>query len=114
MQPPGAPSQIVGDGVPPDGILEELDGSPIGSASAGPPPAVPAIPWRRGFVAATALTVRRPRLWVFGLVAFLARGGLAALTLPIVVVPTFVGLANFVGPASVSAEGPGPRLVALV
>ncbi|HYN47260.1 MAG TPA: hypothetical protein VER83_00250, partial [Candidatus Nanopelagicales bacterium] len=46
--------------------------------------------------------------------AFLARGGLAALTLPIVVVPTFVGLANFVGPASVSAEGPGPRLVALV
>jgi hypothetical protein len=39
---------------------------------------------------------------------------LVVLVLPIVVVPTFVGLANFVGPASVSAEGPGPRLVALV
>ncbi len=76
--------------------------------------AVPALPWRRGFVAATALTVKRPRLWVFALVAFLARGGLAALAFPIVVVPTFVGLANFVGPASVSAEGPGPRLVALM
>jgi hypothetical protein len=31
-----------------------------------------------------------------------------------VVVPTFIGLANFVGPASVSAGGPGPRLIALI
>ncbi|MFH0750982.1 MAG: hypothetical protein V2B17_04030 [Chloroflexota bacterium] len=102
------------DWVPPGGILEELDGSPIRPPSAVPPSADPPIPWRHGFVAAAALTVRRPRLWVFALVAFLARGGLAALALPIVVLPTFVGLANFVGPASVSAEGPGPRLMALV
>jgi len=105
--------------VPPDGLLEELDGSLIGPPWALSPPAVvspaaPAISWRRGVVAATALTIARPRLWVFALVAFLARGGLAALVVPIVVLPTFVGLANFVGPASVSAEGPGPRLVALV
>lgn len=126
--PGGSPSMSAtasaDDRVPADGILEELDGSPIGQLPAGPmlagpppagsPPAVPAISWRRGCAAATALTVRQPRLWVFALVAFLARGGLAALALPIVVVPTFVGLANFVGPASVSAEGPGPRLVALV
>jgi hypothetical protein len=60
------------------------------------------------------MTVRRPSLWVYALVAFLARGGLLVLVLPIVVVPTFIGLANFVGPASVSAGGPGPRLVALI
>jgi hypothetical protein len=47
-------------------------------------------------------------------VAFLARGGLAVLAFPIVVLPTFVGLANLVGPASVSAAGPGPRLVAII
>ena len=60
------------------------------------------------------MTVRRPSLWVYALVAFLARGGIVLLVLPIVVAPTFVGLANFVGPASVSAGGPGPRLVALI
>lgn len=97
-----------------DGVLEELDGSPIGPPPVAALAAMPAVPWRRGFAAATAMTVRRPRLWVFALVAFLARGGLVALVLPIVFVPTFVGLSNFVGPASVSAEGPGPRLVALM
>jgi len=101
-------------GVPADGILEELDGRPIGPPSAPGPPAAPDVPWRRGAAAATAMTVRRPSLWVFALVAFLARGGVVVLVLPIVVVPTFVGLANFVGPASVSAGGPGPRLVALL
>ena len=60
------------------------------------------------------MTVRRPRLWVYALVAFLARGGIVVLALPIVVAPTFIGLANFVGPASVSAGGPGPRLIALI
>jgi hypothetical protein len=112
----GAPSAgAPADGrVPADGILEELDGSPIGLPPIPSGPAAPAITWRRGFAAAAALTARRPRLWVFALVPFLARGGLAVLTCQIVVVPTFVGLANFVGPTSVSAEGPGPRLVALV
>jgi hypothetical protein len=106
--------------VPAGGILEELDGSPIGRTPASsprpasPPPDAPGVSWRWGFAAATTLTFRRPPLWVFALLAFLARGGLAVLALPIVVAPTFVGLANFVGPASVSAEGPGPRLVALV
>ena len=101
-------------GVPADGVLEEVDGSPIGPRPVALSPAVPAVPWRRGFAAATAMTVRRPRLWVFALLAFLARGGLVVLVLPMVVVPTFVGLANFVGPTSVTAGGPTPRLVALV
>ena len=108
---PGVPAV---PSLPADGILEELDGRPIGPSSTASPPAAPALPWRRGAVAATAMTIRRPGLWVFALVAFLARGGLAILLLPIVVVPTFIGLANFVGPASVTAGGAGPRLVALV
>jgi alpha-D-ribose 1-methylphosphonate 5-triphosphate synthase subunit PhnG len=60
------------------------------------------------------MTIHRPSLWVFALVAFLARGGIVVLAVPIVVAPTFIGLANFIGPASVSAGGPGPRLVALI
>ncbi len=73
--------------VPPEGLLEELDGSIIGTPGALSPaavgaPAVAAISWRRGALAATALTIARPRLWVLALVAFLARGGLAALALP--------------------------------
>lgn len=105
--------------VPADGVLEELDGRPIGRPSVRGPlsgaalPA-PGVPWRRGVAAATAITVRRPSLWVYALVAFLARGGIVVLVLPIVVAPTFIGLANFVGPASVSAGGPGPRLLALI
>ena len=50
------------------------------SGRPGPPAALAGLPAAsRGggaFAAATALTVRRPRLWVFALLAFLARGGL--------------------------------------
>ncbi len=60
------------------------------------------------------MTARRPRLWIYALVAFLARGGVVVLALPIVVLPTFIGLANVVGPASLTPGGPSPRLVALV
>jgi len=114
---PAVPGPVVA--VPADGVLEELDGRPIGPPSVrGPLPGgalpAPGVPWRRGVAAATAMTVRRPSLWVYALVAFLARGGILVLALPIVVAPTFIGLANFVGPASVSAGGPGPRLIALI
>jgi hypothetical protein len=97
------------DGMRADGVLEELDGSPIR-------PAEPtrAEPWRQGLSASAALTMARPALWVYALVAFLARGGVVVLLLPVVVLPTFLGLSNFVGPTSVSADGPGPRLVAIV
>ncbi|MFH1475403.1 MAG: hypothetical protein ABIG85_06035 [Chloroflexota bacterium] len=111
---PSAARRAADGPVPANGILEELDGSPIGLRSSSPVSAGASIPWWRGWGAATALTVRRSGLWVFALAAFLARGGIAVLVLPVVVVPTFVGLANYVGPASVSAEGPGPQLVALV
>lgn len=95
---------------PPVGVLEELDGGQI-----GPPPAPPrAMSWPGAMVAATRLAAGRPRLWAFALLAFLARGGVVALVIPMLVLPSFVGLSNTVGPTSVTAAGPTPRLVALV
>jgi hypothetical protein len=94
---------------PPAGGLEELDGGPI----------LPRrgqhrrVTWPRAMVAATAAT-SRPRLWVFALLAFLARGGLVVLAVPMLVLPTFVGLSNIVGPTSVTAAGPTPRFIAMV
>ena len=64
--------------------------------------------------AATVVAASRPRLWAFGLLAFLARGGLVILIVPMLVLPTFVGISNIVGPTSVTAAGPTPRLVALI
>ncbi len=75
---------------------------------------VPARPWRVGAVVAFRITAQRPRLWPYALLAFLARGGLAVLLLPIVVLPTFVGIANAIGPASVTPGGFAPRLVGTI
>jgi hypothetical protein len=95
---------------PPVGVLEELDGGQI-----RPRPAPPhTMAWPRAMAGATRLAAGRPRLWAFALLAFLARGGLVALVLPMLVLPSFVGLSNTVGPTSVTAAGPTPRLVALV
>jgi hypothetical protein len=93
------------------GALEELDGTPI-RPSAGR--TTMAVPWHRAAAAAAAVVAARPRLWLYALIAFLARGGLIVLALPIVVLPTFIGIANALGPASVSAGGPSPRLVAVI
>ena len=94
----------------PAGVLEELDGGPI-----RPRPVPPrAVAWPRALAAASAVAASRPRLWVFALLAFLARGGLVALVIPMLVLPTFVGLSNTVGPTSVTAAGPTPRLIAMV
>ena len=94
---------------PPVGVLEELDGGSIrprsASSSAG---------WARAMAGASMVALSRPRLWVFALLAFLARGGLVALVVPMLVLPTFVGISNTVGPTSVTAAGPTPRLVAMV
>ncbi len=102
--------------VPDEGVLEEIDGTPIGppepaTSSRGPGSAAT---WWRAAVLAASLTARRPALWPFALVAFLARGGILVLAFPIVVLPTLIGISNLVGPASVTAGGPAPRLVALV
>jgi hypothetical protein len=109
---PRVPAPAAPGGMPPDGVLEELDGTPVGASATRP--STPAVPWHRGVATGAAVTAARPRLWVFALVAFLARGGVLVLVLPIVILPTFIGIANAIGPAFVSADGPTARVVALV
>ncbi len=112
MTEPDVSAPPAPDGIPPGGALEELDGTPVGRSAAGAPARF--VPWRRGAVAAAAVSAARPRLWMYALVAFLARGGVILLVLPIVVLPTFIGAANAIGPAFVSAEGPSARVIALI
>lgn len=63
---------------------------------------------------AAADIVDAPRLWAIGLVGFLASGGILLFTLPIVVLPSVVGLSTFIGPNAMSAAGPTPRFVQLI
>ncbi|MEA2535875.1 MAG: hypothetical protein QOF11_109 [Chloroflexota bacterium] len=55
-----------------------------------------------------------PRLWAIGLAGFLARGGIVLFGLPILVLPSIVGLTTFIGPGSVTAAGLDPSFVALI
>ncbi len=55
-----------------------------------------------------------PRLWAIGLAGFLASGGIVLFALPIVVLPSVVGMSTFIGPNAVTAAGPSPRFVELV
>ena len=55
-----------------------------------------------------------PRLWTIALAGFLAGGGIVILALPIVVLPSVVGVSTFIGPNAVTAAGPSPRFVGLV
>ena len=63
---------------------------------------------------AARIVLPAPRLWALGLAGFLARGGIVLFALPIVVLPSVVGLTTFIGPNSVSAAGLTARFVALV
>ena len=70
-------------------------------------------------LARAAIATRdRPSLWIVALCGFLARGGIALLALPIVPLPSTVGLATLVGPTSVTAAGLTPdsvvRLVVII
>jgi hypothetical protein len=59
-------------------------------------------------------TLGSPRWWAVGLAGFLARGGILVFTIPVVVLPSVVGLTTFIGPNSVTAAGLAPRFVALL
>jgi hypothetical protein len=63
---------------------------------------------------ATRFAIESPRGWPIGLAGFLARGGIVPFVLPIVVLPSVVGLTTFVGPTSISAAGLAPRFVQLI
>jgi hypothetical protein len=100
---------VRGDVAPPSaGSLEELDGTPIGPAV--PPRAT----WPADVRLAVSLAGSRPAVWAYSLLGFLARGGLILLLAPMVALPTFVNLANLVGPTSVTPAGPTARLVTLI
>jgi hypothetical protein len=60
---------------------------------------------------ALAATRERPSLWIVALCGFLARGGIVLLVLPMVPLPSTVGMATFVGPTSVTAAGLTPDSV---
>jgi len=93
--------------------IEEL--RPASEAAAAGPEALGADRWSRGWLrAATAWTLRRPDAWAPALVAFLVRGGLAALALPILVLPSPIGIASWVGGDAVTAAGPTDRLIAII
>lgn len=63
---------------------------------------------------AASEVIGAPRLWAIALAGFLASGGIVLLALPIVVLPSVVGMSTFIGPNAVTAAGPSPRFVELV
>ncbi len=66
--------------------------------------------WRSAWTAARD-ALARPGLWPIALAGFLARGGLALFVAPIIVPPSLVGLATFIGPASITPTGPTAGLI---
>jgi len=82
------------------------DGCPAGLA--------PAVGIWGAVRSATLVSLGRSRVRVLALLAFLGRGGIVALALPIVVLPGPIGVGIWVGPTSVTAAGPTPRFVAAV
>lgn len=70
--------------------------------------------WLAATRASALLLAERPGLVVVGLAGFLARGGVLLFVLPFVTLPTPVGIANWIGPTSITASGPAERLVWLI
>ena len=69
--------------------------------------------WRAVVEGMSFIVLEQPELWLPALAGFLVRGGLLLFALPVVVLPSAVGLGNFVGPTSVTAAGPSGGLLAL-
>lgn len=53
--------------------------------------------WRAGLTTALAAVAGQPRLWLFGMVGFLLRGGVLLLAVPIVILPTQVEARLLIG-----------------
>ena len=67
----------------------------LGAAGAGPPAL--RLRWGATISGAFVVTLVRPASWAFGLLAFLAGGGLVLAAWPILVLPTPTGLQNALG-----------------
>ena len=80
---------------------------------AGAPGAVLAS-WRDVLAGAVVETLLRPASWPLALAGFLVRGGIIPFAVPIVVLPTTVGVATFFGPelSTVVLGEPPPDLLA--
>ena len=85
----------------------ELDPPGEADAAAGPP----VVGWWGTVRSATVVSLGRPRVRALALVAFLARGGVFALLLPISALPSPIGIGIWIGPTSVTAAGPTARFV---
>src|SRR3954468_8765516 len=72
--------------------------------------------WRGSLLGAALVVLAPPVMWPVALAGFLARGGIFALLLPIVVLPTPSGIADVVAPALISfAFGlVSPAFIALI
>ncbi len=69
--------------------------------------------WTSAVRIALHAAARRTELWPLALASFLFRGGVLVFLLPIVVLPTTVGVATFVGPTTLTPTGPAPEFVRL-
>jgi hypothetical protein len=70
--------------------------------------------WRAAMATAASVVRRRPVLAAVGLLGFLARGGLVAFLLPIVALPTAIGIANFIGGTALTGSGASDGLIRLI
>lgn len=71
---------------------------------------------RGSLVAATLATLAHPRWWLLALAAFLVRGGVLVVLLPIIAPPTVAGLMSFLAPTvfgEVISGGPGTPVAIL-
>src|SRR3972149_6684624 len=96
---------------PPAGAPEAPSGSgpdtALGAGAPGRGPSRVSVARRGG--AALSVVVAEPSLWLLGSAGFLVRGGLVLLALPIVTLPSPVGITTLLGPAVVNTgrlEGP--------
>jgi hypothetical protein len=62
--------------------------------------------WLAVVRAATVQVFEQPATWPVGLAGFLARGGIVLFLIPIVPLPSPVGLANVIGPTAATPSGP--------
>ncbi len=85
---------------------------PAATSARIPRPGV--IGWRDSVRAATATLRERPAVIGVGLLGFLARGGLVAFLLPVVALPTPIGISTFIGGTALTGSGASEGLVRLI
>jgi len=70
--------------------------------------------WLAGVTAASVHVFEHPSTWPVGLAGFLARGGIVLFLVPILPLPSPVGLANIVGPTAATPSGPSPEAAGII